>query len=65
MNRKKIYEEFLSKYDEFQLKEMKLGLESRVNISLYANPKFNQYQMKEIRLGLEEGLDISWYMIFK
>jgi hypothetical protein len=33
---------------------MKLGLESRVNISLYANPKFNKYQMQEIRLGLKK-----------
>ena len=47
------------------MKEIRLGLEKRLDASLYANPKFNQYQMKEIRLGLEEGLDISWYMIFK
>lgn len=44
-----------------QMDEINEGLESEVDVSIYADPKFNWDQMREIREGLEQGLDISIY----
>ena len=50
------------KFNEKQLKEIRLGLEKGLDVSIYAKPEFNNLQMKEIRLCLEKGLDISLYL---
>lgn len=58
-----IYNEFISKYnfDEDQKVEIKLGIESGVNVTVYTKPEYNYGQMSEIRQGLEKGLDVSIY----
>lgn len=50
-----------SEFDWGQLREIRVGLESGVDISWYADPKFDGEQMKQIRFGLENGLDVSQY----
>ncbi len=53
------------KYDRDEMKEIRKGLESGVDVSMYANPErhlpFGEWQMREIRLGLEAGVDVSKY----
>ena len=44
---------WINQFTPFQKNEIKKGLESKVNVSLYANRKYTDFQMKEIRLGLE------------
>ena len=36
-------------------------LESKVDVSIYADPKFDCDQMFEICIGLKEGVDVSIY----
>ena len=43
------------------MKQIRLGLEKKINISIYAKPEFNSDQMFQIRLGLEQGLDVTYY----
>lgn len=43
------------------MREIRIGLENRVDVSQYKNHLYSAEQMKEIRLGLEEGLDVSYY----
>ena len=49
------------KLNEKQMKEIKNGIKSDVDISVYSDPKFDRSQMEEIRKGLEAGLDVSIY----
>ena len=44
------------------MREIRLGLEQRLDVSVYAKELYRWQQMREIRLGLEEGLDVSAYM---
>ena len=44
-----------------QLHELRLGLESGVDIKKYADKEYFAVQMRQLRFGLEEGLDISLY----
>ena len=44
-----------------QMGQIRLGLESGIDVSKYANPKLSDNQMQEIRWGLEDGLDVSTY----
>ena len=46
-------------FDFDQLKELRAGLDSGVDVTLYAKKEFLAIQMREIRQGLEEGLDVS------
>lgn len=48
-------------FDKYQLNEIKLGLDSGVNVDIYAKGNYNSSQMKEIRKGLEDGIDVSSY----
>ncbi|MCH5264802.1 MAG: DUF342 domain-containing protein [Lachnospiraceae bacterium] len=48
-------------FDFDQLKELRAGLDSGVDVTLYAKKEFLAIQMREIRQGLEEGLDVSRY----
>lgn len=45
----------ITKFDVWQMKELKKGLKSGVDYQIYANPKFNEYQMRELREGLERA----------
>ena len=53
--------EWFNQFDEFQKKQIRVGLEDNLNVSIYANPEFNIYQMNQIRLGLVDNLDVSKY----
>lgn len=54
-------EEYADQFDWTQLEQIRLGLEKKRNVAIYAKECYISYQMKEIRLGLEEGLDVFWY----
>ena len=41
--------------------EIRKGLESDVDVSLYAKPNFTSEQMYQIRVGLEHGLNVEIY----
>lgn len=49
-------------FDEDQLNAIKIGLERRVNVSIYTNSKYHWAQMQLIRTGLERRLDVSEYL---
>ena len=53
---------WINQFTPFQKNEIKKGLESKVNVSLYANRKYTDFQMKEIRLGLKDNIDVSVYV---
>lgn len=48
-------------FDDFQLNEIRVGLEQGVNVSVYENHQYHWGQMQMIRKGLERNLDISKY----
>ena len=50
-----------SEFDDKQMRQIRKGLESGLDISQYADLKFDGDQMEEIRKGLESGVDVSWY----
>lgn len=54
-----IYNEILSKYNfnENQKKQIRFGLEDKLDVSIYAKPECNTQQMFEIRENLENELD--------
>ena len=43
------------------MKEIRLGLEDNLDVSIYAKKKFNFHQMRKIRKGLRDNLDVSKY----
>ena len=43
------------------MEQIRLGLESDLDIRFYKNPKFDYLQMHSIRIELENGLDVSKY----
>lgn len=48
-------------FSDYQLNEIKTGLEHGVDVSKYDNKAYLAIQMRQIRFGLEENLDVSWY----
>ena len=50
---------WINQFDEYQQKQIRIGLFFDLNVSKYANPKFNEYQIEEIRRGLEDDLVVS------
>lgn len=53
--------DWVNQFYEGGLHEIRKGLASGVDVSLYALPEFNWAQMYEIRKGLESGIDVSVY----
>lgn len=51
----------LSIFNWKQMREIRLGLEHNLDVTLYAKPEYNWYQMREIRLGLMKNLDVTIY----
>ena len=47
------------KFNEYQMGQIRYGLERGLDVSVYAKPEFNEHQMLQIRDGLENGLDIN------
>ena len=43
------------------MREIKLGLQDNIDVSIYAKECFDWKQMEVIRIGLEEGYDVSVY----
>ena len=43
------------RFDDYQMKEIRLGLSKGIDVSTYADDKFDDYQMAEIREKLKEG----------
>ncbi len=50
-----------SKFNADQMEQILLGLEKRVDASIYADPKFSDRQMNQIRLGLKKGINVDIY----
>ncbi len=48
-------------YLKAQRREILLGKEEGLDVSLYSNPEFNWLQMEQIRMGLKDNLDASVY----
>lgn len=46
-------------FSDYQLNEIKTGLEHGVDVSKYDNKAYLAIQMRQIRFGLEENLDVS------
>lgn len=47
--------------DDYQILQIKKGIENGVDISVYDDARYDDYQMCEIRLGLENGVDVTKY----
>lgn len=47
-------DEDLSVFDDEQMEQIRLGLESRVDVRIYAKPEFDDEQMEQIRIRLEK-----------
>lgn len=58
---KELIESGNSGFKTEQIKQIKLGIDADIDVSIYAKLEFDSDQMKEIRLGLEEGLGVSMY----
>lgn len=43
------------------MKQIRLGLEENLYVSIYAKIEFDSWQMREIGLGLRANLDVSKY----
>lgn len=54
--------EWLKQFDNLQRFEITIGIDSGIDVSLYAKPEFNWQQMEEIRWGLKAGVDVSLYL---
>lgn len=50
-----------AEYHNAQNKEIKLGTEEGLDVSMYSNPEFNWLQMEQIRMGLKDKIDASVY----
>lgn len=46
------------------IRQIRMGLEEKIDVSIYANRNYNWQQMQEIRLGLEENLPVKQYTCF-
>lgn len=50
-----------SKFNRYQMREIELGLEHGIDVSIYADSKYDWSQMREIRIGLECCIDVREY----
>ena len=53
--------DWINQFDEDQQVQIRIGIKSNLDVSMYANPEYSWRQMEEIRKGLKQSLDISWY----
>ena len=53
--------DWIKQFNEYQIRKIKQGLRSKVDISWYAKTDYNWLQMEQIRLGLIHNLDVSVY----
>ena len=52
---------WFNQFDKNQQKEIRIGLEKKINIFIYAKLEFDWLQMREIRVGLENKLEVLIY----
>ena len=52
--------DFLNQFDEYQMKEIKTGLFTNINVLIYAKPEFSYEKMRKIRNELEENHSYSY-----
>ena len=45
--------ENMSVFDEYQMEEIRKGLNSGVDVSVYTDPKYDRWQMGKIRYNLQ------------
>ena len=55
--------DWFNQFDRKQQEQIISGLDSNIDVLIYAKPEFDWEQMKEIRLGLEKNLNVSFYAI--
>ena len=53
--------DWIEQFDEAQQREIKSGIENKVDLSVYAKTEYDSFQMFEIRIGLQGNLDVSYY----
>ena len=54
--------EWFNQFNRNQQKEILKGLETNIDVSVYAKKDFSWEQMKKIKDFMKQGLDISIYM---
>lgn len=50
-----------SEYLKAQNREIRLGKEEGLDVSVYSNPEYSWLQMEQLRIGLQDKLDVSPY----
>ena len=53
--------DWFNQFDRKQQEQIILGLDSNIDVFIYAKSEFDWEQMEEIRFGLEANLDVSQY----
>ena len=53
--------DWFNQFNRNQKRQILLGIENNLEVSLYAKQENKGYQMREIRLGLQNSLDVSVY----
>lgn len=53
--------EWADQFHPSQTQQIKRGLKSGVDVTIYAEPEYDWLQMSALRLGLERGLDVTVY----
>ena len=47
-----------NQYDELQLRGLEIGIEEKLDVSVYSNPLLIFLQMRELRKAMEQGINI-------
>lgn len=48
-------------FNGFQMNEIRIGMESGLDVSVYMDPEYTNEQMKQIRYGMDHNIDVSRY----
>ena len=48
-------------FNGFQMNEIRIGMESGLDVSVYMDPEYTNEQMKQIRYGMDHNIDVSKY----
>lgn len=50
-----------TEYQKAQNREIRLGQEEGLDVSIYSSPEYNWLQMEQMRMGLKDKVDVSLY----
>ena len=53
--------DWFNQFGKYQQEEILIGLEEKLDVSIYAKKEFNWEQMIQIREGLKNNIDVSIY----